>query len=82
MTRGERRHKQLPSFGVVKIDGPFEPVGVGDIAARCNVGKSTVSNWLTRHPDFPPPLFVVGNGLTHIFDWREVEDWARQHGKY
>lgn len=81
MPHGNREHKRLASFGVVRIDGPFEPVGVGDIATRCNVGKSTVSNWLIRHTDFPSPLFVVGNGLTHIFDWREVEQWAQEHNK-
>jgi hypothetical protein len=81
MSRGERGHKRLPSFGTVQIDGPFEPVGVGDIATRLKVGKSTISNWLTRHADFPAPLFVVGNGLIHVFDWHEVEDWAERNGK-
>jgi predicted DNA-binding transcriptional regulator AlpA len=76
-----KEHKRLPSFGVVRIDGPFEPVGVGDIAERLAVGRSTVSNWLTRHPDFPSPLFVVGKGLIHVFDWSEVEQWAEEHNK-
>lgn len=81
MRSGAREHKRLPSFGVVRIDGPFEPVGVGDIATRLKVGKSAVSNWLAKHPDFPAPLFVVGNGLTHVFDWAEVSAWADAHGK-
>jgi transposase len=63
-----------------------------DIAEECGVGKSTVSNWIARYPDFPRPLATVAQGKTPLFSrkaviaWYDQKDWkhdgprsSRQH---
>ncbi|MEQ8716668.1 MAG: N-6 DNA methylase [Acidimicrobiales bacterium] len=60
---------------------PEEPVLVAasDIADLAEVGRSTVSNWVRRHDDFPEPRHVRGS--TSLYDWHEVEDWLLSSGR-
>lgn len=50
-----------------------------DIAQMAGVGLSTVSNWRSRHDDFPEP--VSGSGASPRFDVTEVRAWLKAHGK-
>jgi len=55
-------------------------VGAAEIAARLGVGKSTVvHDWRRRHPDFPKPVAHLKTAL--IWDWPDVEAWARATGR-
>src|SRR5699024_560577 len=51
----------------------------GEIAQMAGVGPSTVSNWRSRHDDFPKP--VSGSGASPRFDAAEVRIWLQAHGK-
>jgi hypothetical protein len=50
-------------------------VSPADIAEECGVGKSAVSNWIARYPDFPRPLTTVAQGRTDLFSRAAVLDW-------
>ncbi|MFC0582482.1 N-6 DNA methylase [Micrococcoides hystricis] len=50
-----------------------------DIAQMAGVGLSTVSNWRSRHDDFPGP--VSGSGSSRRFDADAVRAWLKLHGK-
>lgn len=50
-----------------------------DIAQMAGVGLSTVSNWRSRHDDFPEP--VAGSGASPRFDAAEVRAWLKARGK-
>lgn len=62
-----------------------EPVGVREIAARLNVQQDTVTQWRARSRQglfkvsFPEPRWIVSG--SDAWDWREVEEWARQTGR-
>jgi hypothetical protein len=43
------------------------------------VGRTAVSNWRRRFPDFPAAVGATTNG--DLFDLREVERWLIKHGK-
>lgn len=52
------------------------PVGMwelADPAAEYRVGKSTVSNWPVRYPDFPRPLVTLSTGP--VFSRQQVREW-------
>jgi len=51
-------------------------VGATEIASRIGVKRpQVVHEWRKRHSEFPEPVATLSNGL--IWDWREVEHWAR-----
>jgi len=55
-------------------------VSAADIAERLGVGKSTVvHDWRYRNLGFPEPVKMVGP--VGIWDWPEVERWARSTGR-
>src|SRR3954454_24949951 len=54
-------------------------VGIPQIADLAGVGRSAVSNWRKRHPDFPTAKVQAPSGA--LFDLREVEDWLIEQGK-
>lgn len=58
-----------------------DPVRCSDIAKRFGVVQSAVINWEKRFKDFPEPLLVGDSGLrpTKIWEWAEIEEWARAH---
>jgi predicted DNA-binding transcriptional regulator AlpA len=55
-------------------------VGAVEIAERCGVKRpQVVHDWRRRYTDFPNPVATVGGAL--VWDWREVERWARRTGR-
>jgi len=55
-------------------------VGAFEIAQRLGVARSqVVHEWRRRHRDFPEPIATLKTAL--IWDWREVEHWARKSGR-
>jgi predicted DNA-binding transcriptional regulator AlpA len=53
-----------------------ELVGSHEIAHRLGVARSQVIHeWRLRHRDFPQPVATLKTAL--IWDWREIESWAR-----
>lgn len=55
-------------------------VGTAEIADLLEVGHiQTVTNWRRRYPDFPRPVIERRN--ISLWDWREVEAWARATGR-
>lgn len=55
-------------------------VGAFEIAQRLGVARSqVVHEWRRRHRDFPEPVATLKTAL--IWDWREVEHWARKSGR-
>ena len=55
-------------------------VGAHEIAQRLGVSRpQVIHEWRKRHPDFPQPIAILTNGL--IWDWEEVEKWARATGR-
>lgn len=54
-------------------------VSAADIARLANVGRSAVSNWRRRYPDFPQPAGGTPSGP--LFALAEVEAWLRDQGK-
>jgi hypothetical protein len=55
-------------------------VGTHEIAVRCGVSRSAVSNWKIRYGDFPEALVVLATG--EIYHWSDVMRWAKRNGKY
>ena len=55
-------------------------VGTHEIAERCGVTRSAVSNWKIRYDDFPEAFVVLATG--EIYQWRDVMRWAKRSGKY
>jgi SAM-dependent methyltransferase len=54
-------------------------VSAADIARLADVGRTAVSNWRRRHPDFPQP--VGGTSASPLFGLADVEAWLRTQGK-
>ncbi len=55
-------------------------VGASEIADRLGIGKSTVvHDWRRRYPEFPEPVAKLKTAL--VWDWSEVEAWARKTGR-
>jgi predicted DNA-binding transcriptional regulator AlpA len=55
-------------------------VGATEIAERLGVKRSTVvHDWRRRHADFPQPTVRLKGVL--IWNWPDVEKWARSTGR-
>lgn len=54
-------------------------VGIAEIAARADVTKQAVTNWQTRHEDFPQPLVMLDCGP--VYNWPEVQKWLVATGR-
>ncbi|CAB4365437.1 MAG: hypothetical protein F2681_14975 [Actinobacteria bacterium] len=55
-------------------------VGAHEIAERLGVARpQVVHDWRRRHADFPQPIAQLKTAL--IWDWSEVEAWARKTGR-
>jgi predicted DNA-binding transcriptional regulator AlpA len=64
-----------------------ELVGIAEIADRLQVEPATVTVWRYRHRRaprppwrrFPDPVRVAGR--SPLFDWTEIETWAKATGR-
>ena len=55
-------------------------VGVTEIAERLGArSPARVHDWRRRYPDFPEPVAKLGMGL--LWNWPDVERWARGAGR-
>jgi hypothetical protein len=55
-------------------------VGTSEIAERLGVSRhQVVHDWRRRHPDFPEPVAQLKRGA--IWNWPDVERWARKTGR-
>lgn len=54
-------------------------VGIGEIAERTGVSSAAVTNWQTRHTEFPEPLVKLSCGP--VFEWKEVYAWLVATGR-
>lgn len=54
-------------------------VGAAEIAERLGVGTSVVHDWGRRYSDFPAPVRRLRMGL--VWNWPEVERWAKATGR-
>ena len=54
-------------------------VGAAEIAERLGIARQSVHQLRTRHPDFPAPVAVLKQAM--VWDWAEVERWAKQTGR-
>ena len=54
-------------------------MNAADVARLAAVGRTAVSNWRRRYPDFPQP--VGGTPASPLFALAEVEAWLRAQGK-
>lgn len=54
---------------------PSDLVGASEIAARLGVVRDTVHLWRRRHEDFPEPIAELEQAM--VWDWRDVERWAK-----
>ena len=67
-----------------------ELVGVEEIATRLGCARSTVSVWANRgwpsgsrggETIRPPKVLAVLSGRISVYDWHDVERWARATGR-
>lgn len=55
-------------------------VGAAEIAERLGLAQvQTVHSWRRRYDDFPAPIAQLRQAL--IWDWRDVDGWARRTGR-
>lgn len=53
-------------------------VGLAEIASRLNVTSAAAGNWVARGL-LPKPALVANR--VRLWDWPEVEDWAKATGR-
>ncbi len=52
-------------------------VGAFEIADRLGMSHHAIVHvWRSRYPEFPKPIIKLHAGM--IWDWKEVEAWARK----
>ena len=55
-------------------------VGAAEIADRLGMKRPhLIHDWRRRHPEFPVPVLELKGTL--IWDWQEVEAWAKRTGR-
>ncbi len=55
-------------------------VGAAEIAHRLDLAHvQTVHTWRRRYKDFPEPVAVLKQAM--IWDWTDIERWARSSGR-
>lgn len=67
------------TFTAVPPVDPSNLVGAAEIAKRLGVHRDTVHAWRRRHETFPAPVAELEQVL--VWDWLEVEQWARSTGR-
>jgi len=55
-------------------------VGAAEIAERLGATRrQAVHTWRQRYPDFPQPVSQVGRAC--VWNWADVERWAKKTGR-
>jgi len=55
-------------------------VGAAEIAERLGISHpTTIHMWRKRYPDFPAPIAQLSQAM--IWNWPDVERWARKTGR-
>lgn len=62
---------------MVAVENLIDAQGIADRLGLSH--RQNVDNFRRRHPDFPEPLGMWGR--TRLWDWTEVEAWARHTGR-
>lgn len=55
-------------------------MGVSEVAAAAGVSRQAVTNWRTRHPDFPKPEVELQSGP--VFSRYDIQLWLRKRGRF
>lgn len=70
---------KVPSVGrTIEVENLIDAQGIADRLGLAQ--RQTISSFVSRYPDFPKPLGMWGR--TRLWDWTEVEAWARATGRY
>lgn len=70
---------KVPPVGrSVEVENLIDAQGIADRLGLAQ--RQTISSFVSRYPDFPKALGMWGR--TRLWDWTEVEAWARQTGRY
>lgn len=51
-----------------------------DMGRRWGVSPQRINNWEHRHPEFPQPVFRLGNGNIPVYTLEDVERYERVKG--
>jgi hypothetical protein len=55
-------------------------VGAAEIADRLKLSRAQVVHvWRGRHQDFPAPVYERGRAI--LWNWPDIERWARRTGR-
>lgn len=55
-------------------------VGTSEIAKRLGLKRyNLVNDWIRRYEDFPTPIATVSG--VKVWDWPDIETWARATGR-
>ena len=55
-------------------------ITMSQIASLAGVRPSAVSNWRTRHEDFPQPAEIAPGGRD-LFQLSEIDEWLRRNDR-
>lgn len=80
LERRDREHGFEQALSVENHDkylAAGDLVSVAEIAQRLGRPVSTVQTWRRRYETFPGPLAALAAGP--VWDWDDVEQWARRH---
>lgn len=61
----------------VEVENLIDAQGIADRLGLSH--RQAISVYMQRYPNFPQPLGMWGR--TRLWDWLEVEAWARQTGR-
>ena len=61
----------------VEVEDLIDAQGIADRLGLAQ--RQTINSWIARYPDFPAPLGTWGGA--RIWEWPQVEAWARATGR-
>lgn len=57
-------------------------VGAEDIATRLGISQQQNVHSLAKwHDDFPEPVAIIGRRRVKVWNWPDVEAWAKRTGR-
>ena len=84
MSMAVRNRRDSLAVGSVRLVGRrvdvTNLVGAAEIAERLGVRRpQVIHEWRRRHPSFPEPVATLRQAL--VWNWPDVEKWARATGR-